>query len=365
MKAKNNIYSSMGKYKKILITGGSGFIGGNLIAKILKKTNCEIFNIDKMSYASDDTIINKSINEKNNHRYSLFKIDLNDAKSINDAVKDIQPNLVMHLAAESHVDRSIDNPKVFIESNIIGTFNLLQSCLSYYKSELLINKDDFRFHHISTDEVFGSLGNSGTFSEDSAYDPRSPYSSSKAASDHLVRAWDHTYKLPTLITNCSNNYGPYQFPEKLIPISILKLLNGEEVPIYGDGLHIRDWLFVDDHINALLMVAARGRISETYCIGGHGEITNKDIIYEICKIMDKFNKKNAPHSNLISFVEDRPGHDRRYAINPQKIKEELGWRVEKNFSENLETTVRWYLENTDWCKKVLNNKELMRKGLMK
>ena len=365
MKAKNKIYSSIEKYKKILITGGSGFIGGNLIAKILKKTNCEIFNIDKMSYASDDTIINKSINEKNNHRYNLFKIDLNDAKSINDAVKEIQPNLVMHLAAESHVDRSIDSPKVFIESNIIGTFNLLQSCLSYYKSELLINKDDFRFHHISTDEVFGSLGNSGTFSEDSAYDPRSPYSSSKAASDHLVRAWNHTYKLPTLITNCSNNYGPYQFPEKLIPISILKLLNGEKVPIYGDGLHIRDWLFVDDHVNALLMVAARGRISETYCIGGHGEITNKDIIYEICKIMDKLNKKNAPHSNLISFVEDRPGHDRRYAINPQKIKEELGWRVEKNFSENLETTVRWYLENTDWCKKVLNNKELMRKGLMK
>ncbi len=365
MKEKNKIYSSIEKYKKILITGGNGFIGGNLIAKILKKTNCKVFNIDKMSYASDDTIIQKSINEKNNNRYSFFKIDLIDAKSVDDAVKDIQPNLVMHLAAESHVDRSIDSPKVFIESNIIGTFNLLQSCLSYYKSELLINKDDFLFHHISTDEVFGSLGDSGTFNENSVYDPRSPYSSSKAASDHLVRAWNHTYKLPTLITNCSNNYGPYQFPEKLIPISILKLLNCEKVPIYGDGLHIRDWLFVDDHVNALLMVAARGRISETYCIGGHGEMSNKDIIHEICKIMDKINEYNAPHSNLISFVEDRPGHDKRYAINPKKIKEELGWRVEKNFSDNLETTVRWYLENTDWCKKVLKNKELIRKGLIR
>ena len=365
MKAKNNIYSSMEKYKKILITGGSGFIGGNLIAKILKKTNCEIFNIDKMSYASDDTIINKSINEKNNHRYNLFKIDLNDAKSINDAVKEIQPNLVMHLAAESHVDRSIDNPKVFIESNIIGTFNLLQSCLSYYKSELLINKDDFRFHHISTDEVFGSLGDSGSFNEETSYSPRSPYSSSKAASDHLVRAWNVTYKLPTIITNCSNNFGPYQFPEKLIPLSILKLLNGEEVPLYGDGMHIRDWLFVDDHISALLMVASYGKVSETYCIGGHGEMTNKHIINEICKIMDKINYKNAPHSNLISFVEDRPGHDRRYAINPKKIKNELGWKVKNDFSINLETTVRWYLENIDWCSKVLNNKDLTRKGLIK
>ena len=365
MKTKKNIYSSIEKYKKIIITGGSGFIGGNLISKLLTKTNCEIFNIDKMGYASDETIIQKSINEENKNRYKLLKIDLTESKSIDNAIKKIKPNLVMHLAAESHVDRSIDGPKIFIESNIIGTFNLLQSCLSYYNSEVISKKDNFRFHHISTDEVFGSLGNSGTFNEETAYDPRSPYSSSKAASDHLVRAWQKTYNLPTLITNCSNNYGPYQFPEKLIPVSILKLFNGEKVPLYGDGMYIRDWLFVDDHVNALLIVAAKGRISETYCIGGHGEMTNKHIIYEICKIMDKININKAPHSNLISFVEDRPGHDRRYAINPKKIKKELGWEVENDFSSNLETTVRWYLENIDWCKKVLNNQKLSRKGIIK
>jgi len=365
MTIKNNIYSSIEKYRKILITGGCGFIGGNLIAKLLKKTNCEIYNIDKMGYASDETIIQKTINEKNKHRYTLFKIDITDSGLIDSAIKQIKPNLVMHLAAESHVDRSIEGPQIFIESNIIGTFNLLQSCLKYYKSELLINKENFLFHHISTDEVFGSLGNSGSFNEETSYAPRSPYSSSKAASDHLVRAWNVTYKLPTIITNCSNNFGPYQFPEKLIPLSILKLLNGEEVPLYGDGMHIRDWLFVDDHISALLMVASYGKVSETYCIGGHGEMTNKHIINEICKIMDKINYKNAPHSNFISFVEDRPGHDRRYAINPKKIRNELGWKVENDFSINLETTVRWYLENIDWCSKVLNNKDLIRKGLLK
>ena len=318
-----------------------------------------------MGYASDETIIQETINEKNKHRYTLFKIDITDSGLIDSAIKQIKPNLVMHLAAESHVDRSIDGPKVFIESNIVGTFNLLQSSLKYYKSELLTNKDNFRFHHISTDEVFGSLGDSGSFNEETSYAPRSPYSSSKAASDHLVRAWNATYKLPTIITNCSNNFGPYQFPEKLIPLSILKLLNGEKVPLYGDGMHIRDWLFVDDHISALLMVAANGKVSETYCIGGHGEMTNKHIINEICKIMDKINLKNAPHSDLISFVEDRPGHDRRYAINPQKIKEELGWEAKNPISKNLETTVRWYLENIDWCKKVLKNQELIRKGLTK
>ena len=365
MKTKNDIYSSIEKYKRIIVTGGCGFIGGHLVSKLLKNTKCEIFNIDKMGYASDETIIQKSINKENNHRYKLLEIDLTNSKLIDDAINNIKPNLVMHLAAESHVDRSIDGPKIFIESNIIGTFNLLQSCLSYYKSEIDINKNNFRFHHISTDEVFGSLGISGTFNEETAYDPRSPYSSSKAASDHLVRAWHETYNLPTLITNCSNNYGPYQFPEKLIPVSILKLINGEKVPLYGDGMYIRDWLFVDDHVKALLLVAARGKISETYCIGGHGEMTNKHIIHEICKIMDKININRAPHSNLISFVEDRPGHDRRYAINPKKIKKELGWELENDFSSNLEKTVRWYLENIDWCKKVLNNKKLKRKGLIK
>ena len=359
------MYSKIFKnFNRVIVTGGSGFIGSNLISRLLKNTDCEIYNIDKMGYASDETLIKKSICRENKNRYKLINIDLVNEKDINVVVNEIKPDLVMHLAAESHVDRSIDGPKDFIESNIVGTFNLLQSCLSYYKSSLH-DENNFRFHHISTDEVFGSLGNEGAFNEETPYAPSSPYSSSKAASDHLVRAWNETYKLPTVITNCSNNFGPYQFPEKLIPVAILNLVRGEKVPIYGDGENIRDWLYVGDHVNALLQVAEKGRISETYCIGGHGEMTNKNIVYEICKIMDKIFVDNAPHSKLIYFVEDRPGHDRRYAIDPKKLKNELGWEVEKTFSMNLELTVRWYLKNIDWCKKVLKNQSLNRRGLIK
>ena len=359
------MYSKIFKnFNRVLVTGGSGFIGSNLISKLLKITECEIYNIDKMGYASDETLIKKSISKENKNRYKLINIDLVNEKDINVVMHEIKPDLVMHLAAESHVDRSIDGPKTFIESNILGTFNLLQSCLSYYRS-LLEDKNNFRFHHISTDEVFGSLGKEGSFNEDTPYAPRSPYSSSKAASDHLVRAWNETYKLPTVITNCSNNFGPYQFPEKLIPVAILKLMRGEKVPLYGDGENIRDWLYVGDHVNALLKVAEKGKVSETYCIGGHGEMTNKNIVYEICKIMDKIYVDKAPHSKLIYFVEDRPGHDRRYAIDPKKLKNELGWKVEKTFSKNLELTVRWYLENIDWCEKVLKNQSLNRRGLNK
>jgi len=359
------MYSKIFKnFNRVIVTGGSGFIGSNLISRLLKITDCEIYNIDKMGYASDETLIKKSICRENKNRYKLINIDLVNEKDINVVVNEIKPDLVMHLAAESHVDRSIDGPKDFIESNIVGTFNLLQSCLSYYKSSLH-DENNFRFHHISTDEVFGSLGNEGAFNEETPYAPSSPYSSSKAASDHLVRAWNETYKLPTVITNCSNNFGPYQFPEKLIPVAILNLVRGEKVPIYGDGENIRDWLYVGDHVNALLQVAEKGRISETYCIGGHGEMTNKNIVFEICKIMDKIFVDNAPHSKLIYFVEDRPGHDRRYAIDPKKLKNELGWEVEKTFSMNLELTVRWYLKNIDWCKKVLKNQSLNRRGLIK
>jgi len=359
------MYSKIFKnFNRVIVTGGSGFIGSNLISRLLKNTDCEIYNIDKMGYASDETLIKKSICRENKNRYKLINIDLVNEKDINVVVNEIKPDLVMHLAAESHVDRSIDGPKDFIESNIVGTFNLLQSCLSYYKSSLH-DENNFRFHHISTDEVFGSLGNEGAFNEETPYAPSSPYSSSKAASDHLVRAWNETYKLPTVITNCSNNFGPYQFPEKLIPVAILNLVRGEKVPIYGDGENIRDWLYVGDHVNALLQVAEKGRISETYCIGGHGEMTNKNIVFEICKIMDKIFVDNAPHSKLIYFVEDRPGHDRRYAIDPKKLKNELGWEVEKTFSMNLELTVRWYLKNIDWCKKVLKNQSLNRRGLIK
>ena len=252
---------------------------------------------------------------------------------------------------------------MFIESNIIGTFNLLQSCLKFYNSNHGV-KDVFRFHHISTDEVFGSLGEVGFFNENTPYDPRSPYSASKASSDHLVRAWNETYKLPTIITNCSNNFGPFQYPEKLIPVAILKLLTSQEVPIYGDGLNIRDWLYVGDHVNALMLVAAKGKISENYCIGGHGEMRNNKLINEICQIMDKINPQNSPHTKLINYVQDRPGHDRRYAIDPSKI-QSLGWRVEKNLSENLEETINWYVNNQDWCKKVLKNQEIDRKGIKK
>ena len=343
------------KYNKILITGGAGFIGGNLISKLLQETECKIFNIDKMGYASDESNLKNFINENNKDNYHLMQIDLINAKEIDEALKSVKPDLVMHLAAESHVDRSIEGPKVFLESNIIGTFNLLQSSLDYYDSSFITNKDNFLFHHISTDEVFGSLGNEGSFNEDSAYDPRSPYSASKASSDHLVRAWNNTFNLPTVISNCSNNFGPYQYPEKLIPVAILKLLNEEEVPIYGDGKNIRDWLFVDDHINALILVATFGKISNNYCVGGHGEISNKDLILKISEIMDEIFPNKSPHKRLIKFVKDRQGHDFRYSIDPTKIKRELGWKVNRGLEENLEFTVRWYIDNLAWCKKILES----------
>ena len=343
------------KYNKILITGGAGFIGGNLISKLLQETECKIFNIDKMGYASDETNLKKFIKVNNKDNYHLMQIDLINAKEIDEALKSVKPDLVMHLAAESHVDRSIEGPKVFLESNIIGTFNLLQSSLDYYDSSFITNKDNFLFHHISTDEVFGSLGNEGSFNEDSAYDPRSPYSASKASSDHLVRAWNNTFNLPTVISNCSNNFGPYQYPEKLIPVAILKLLNEEEVPIYGDGKNIRDWLFVDDHINALILVATFGKISNNYCVGGHGEISNKDLILKISEIMDEIFPNKSPHKRLIKFVKDRQGHDFRYSIDPTKIKRELGWKVNRGLEENLEFTVRWYIDNLAWCKKILES----------
>ena len=352
------------KYHRILITGGAGFIGSNLISKLLKNTDCVIFNIDKMGYASDDTNINNSIKEDNKENYKLLKIDLVNAKEVDEAFKFIKPDLVMHLAAESHVDRSIEGPKVFLESNIMGTFNLLQSSLKYFNSTLITNKEHFRFHHISTDEVFGSLGNEGSFNEETAYDPRSPYSASKAASDHLVRAWNSTFDLPTIITNCSNNFGPYQYPEKLIPVAILKLLNSEKVPLYGDGKNVRDWLYVDDHINALILVASKGKISDTYCVGGHGEITNKDLILKICSILDKIFPEKSPHNNLLKFVKDRPGHDRRYSIDPTKIKSDLGWKVNETLDKNLRITIEWYIDNLDWCKKILKKQTIERRGLI-
>ena len=330
--------------KRVLVTGGAGFIGGALIRKLLRDSNVQVFNLDKCGYASDLTSIG------NHSRHHLLQVDLVDSDATAAALQQADPDLILHLAAESHVDRSIDGPGAFIESNVLGTFNLLQAARSHHEKLAKERQQVFSFQHISTDEVFGSLGATGRFSETTPYDPRSPYSASKAASDHLVMAWHHTYGLPVLLTNCSNNYGPWQFPEKLIPVVILKALLGEAIPLYGDGANVRDWLYVDDHVDALLLVASRGEIGGGYCVGGHGERSNKQVVVAICALMDQLRPQGAPHARLITRVSDRPGHDRRYAIDPARITNELGWQPCHSFEQALEVTVRWYLENLAWCR---------------
>ena len=305
-----------------------------------------MFNLDKVGYASDLTSIGP------NPRHQLLKVDLADAAATAEAVRVADPDLVMHLAAESHVDRSIDGPGAFIESNVTGSFNLLQAVRTHWEALTSERQAAFRFHHISTDEVFGSLGPEGRFSETTPYDPRSPYSASKAASDHLVSAWHHTYGLPVVLTNCSNNYGPWQFPEKLIPVVILKAAAGEPIPLYGDGANVRDWLYVDDHVDALLLAACRGEMGRSYCVGGHGERTNKQVVEAICRALDALLPAGAPHTRLITPVTDRPGHDRRYAIDLARITSELGWQPRHSFKEGLAATVGWYLEQQDWCQLV-------------
>lgn len=345
-----DLQNLLGKRKRILVTGGAGFIGGAVVRRLLLESDATVFNLDKMGYASDLTSIEKTIGTLTGRgegfveaRHQLLQVDLADAEATQKALATADPDLVMHLAAESHVDRSIEGPGAFIESNLIGTFNLLQASRVHFDQMEGERKINFRFHHISTDEVFGSLGATGKFSETTPYDPRSPYSASKAASDHLVNAWHHTFGLPVILTNCSNNYGPWQFPEKLIPVVILKAAAGEPIPLYGDGLNIRDWLYVEDHVDALLLAANKGRIGESYCIGGHGERTNLQVIEKICSILDEIQPKNTPHRNLITFVKDRLGHDRRYAIDPAKITTELGWQPRHGFEEGLEATVKWYV----------------------
>ena len=341
--------------KRVLITGGAGFIGGALVRRLLRDTKVKIFNLDKLGYASDLTSINQSLAVLSSiaeDRYQLMQVDLVDAATTAEAVKFADPDLVMHLAAESHVDRSIDGPEQFLESNIIGTFNLLQALRNHWDKLPKERQQLFRLHHVSTDEVFGSLGATGSFSENTPYDPRSPYSSSKAASDHLVNAWHHTYGLPVVLTNCSNNYGPWQFPEKLIPVVILKAVAQEPIPLYGDGGNVRDWLYVEDHVDALLLVANLGKVGSSYCIGGHGEHSNKQIVQAICDHLDRLRPSKKPHASLITLVTDRPGHDRRYAIDPARIMEELGWEPKHCLEEGLETTVQWYLQNLDWCDKL-------------
>ena len=341
----------LGSRRRVLVTGGAGFIGGAVVRRLLKESEAIVFNLDKMGYASDLTSIEAVLSELGDgakQRHQLQRVDLADAGAVREAVKAADPDLVMHLAAESHVDRSIAGPGVFIESNVTGTYNLLQAVREHVEGLSGERQENFRLHHISTDEVFGSLGAEGRFSETTPYDPRSPYSSSKAASDHLVSAWHHTYGLPVVLTNCSNNYGPWQFPEKLIPVVTLKAAAGESIPLYGDGLNVRDWLYVEDHVDALLLAACKGASGRSYCVGGYGERTNREVVECICSHLDHLQPDGAPHARLITRVTDRPGHDRRYAIDPTRIETELGWRPRHDFSTAIEATVRWYLEHQSW-----------------
>jgi len=331
---------------KILITGGAGFIGSALIRHIITHTNHSVLNVDKLTYAGN---LESLAAVANDSRYSFLQADICDANAMRLALRDFQPDAVMHLAAETHVDRSIDSPAQFLVTNIMGTHTMLDVALEYWRSLGSNRMNAFRFHHISTDEVYGSLGDDGLFLETTPYDPNSPYSASKASSDHLVRAWHHTYGLPTLVTNCSNNYGPYQFPEKLIPLVTLNALEGKELPVYGKGENIRDWLFVEDHARALLLVLEQGKIAETYNIGGRSERKNIDVVRTICRILDDLAPGQARHEERIRFVSDRPGHDFRYAISTEKISRELGWKPEVTFEEGLRRTIMWYIENKDWC----------------
>jgi dTDP-glucose 4,6-dehydratase len=339
---------------KILITGGAGFIGSSLIRHLIGNSNHSILNIDLLTYAGN---LNSLKTISNSKKYTFYKGNICDKELLANAFNNFKPDAVMHLAAESHVDRSISSPIDFINTNILGTFTLLESTLNYFNSLTDSKKDIFKFLHISTDEVYGDLNSDDMpFTEMSAYKPSSPYASSKASSDHLVRAWSRTYKLPVLITNCSNNYGEYQFPEKLIPNSIIKALNGSQIPIYGDGLQIRDWLYVDDHSKALLKVLEKGISGSTYNIGGSNERTNIDLVSQICIILDELvihrpNKINT-FSDLITFVNDRPGHDRRYAIDSTKIHKELSWKPKETIETGLYKTVKWYLENQQWWKDI-------------
>lgn len=346
---------------KILVTGGAGFIGSNLVRVLLNQEGVSVVNLDKLTYAGNLESLTDVADDPN---YSFEKVDLCDLAATIEVFEKHQPNYVMHLAAESHVDRSIDGPGEFVQSNVVGTFNLLQAALGYWKGlpDGDSTKTDFRFLHVSTDEVYGSLSpDAPGFSETTPYDPHSPYSASKAASDHLARAWGDTYGLPVLVTNCSNNYGPFQFPEKLIPVVILKCLRGESIPVYGKGENIRDWLYVTDHAEALYAVVSKGRVGETYNIGGNNERQNIELVRTLCQLMDEFVPASSNealsiqnYEELITFVTDRPGHDMRYAIDATKISTELGWEPKEDFKSGFRKTVLWYLENQDWWENILS-----------
>jgi len=337
---------------RVLVTGGAGFIGSAVIRDILTHTSWSVVNGDKLTYAGN---LESLASVSSDSRYVFEKVDICDAAEVARLFDQHRPNGVLHLAAESHVDRSIDGPADFIQTNIVGTYTLLQAARSYWMTLAGAERDQFRFHHISTDEVYGSLGDDGYFYETTPYDPNSPYAASKAASDHLVRAWGHTFGLPVVVTNCSNNYGPYQYPEKLIPLIIHNALAGKTLPVYGTGSNVRDWLYVEDHARALRRVFTEGKIDETYNIGGHNERKNIDVVHELCRLLDELVPASPfrPHAKLIQFVTDRPGHDQRYAIDASKIERELGWKPQETFETGLRKTVEWYLANQGWCQRAM------------
>ena len=338
---------------RILVTGGAGFIGSALVRRLIGHSSHHVLNFDKLTYAATLTSL---VGVAGDPRYNFVKADICDAGAVADAFRTFDPDVVVHLAAESHVDRSIDAPGDFVQTNVVGTFTLLQEALRHFRSLPAERQGRFRFHHVSTDEVFGSLGPTGYFTETTPYDPRSPYSASKAASDHLVRAWGHTYGLPILLTNCSNNYGPFHFPEKLIPLMIIKALAGEKLPVYGKGDNIRDWLFVEDHARALQAVFENGMPGESYNVGGASERTNLHVVETICGILDRLRPAahGKSYKDQISFVADRPGHDQRYAIDASNIAEKLGWKPAHDFESGIEQTVRWYLDNESWWREILD-----------
>jgi len=336
---------------KLLITGGAGFIGSALIRLLMRETDVEVVNVDKLTYAASPGALAEV---EGNPRYRFEKVDICDAPEVRRVLAEHRPDAIMHLAAESHVDRSIDSPATFIETNIVGTYILLESALAYWKGLSPEAQKAFRFHHISTDEVFGSLGKTGLFMETTPYQPNSPYSASKAGSDHLVRAWHHTYGLPTVTSNCSNNYGPFQFPEKLIPLMTINGLLGRKLPVYGKGDNVRDWLHVEDHARALWTILTRGTPGETYNVGGHNEVRNIDVVHVICDILDEVAPAATPRRDLITYVQDRPGHDQRYAIDASKIASELGWTPRETFETGMRKTVLWYVENQPWWQRIMD-----------
>ncbi|EHK9061910.1 dTDP-glucose 4,6-dehydratase [Vibrio parahaemolyticus] len=341
---------------KILVTGGAGFIGSAVVRHIIRDTQDSVVNLDKLTYAGN---LESLVDVADSDRYYFEQVDICDRTELDRVFSEHQPDMVMHLAAESHVDRSIDGPAAFIETNVMGTYHLLEAARQYWSSLEEANKSAFRFHHISTDEVYGDLeGTDDLFTETTSYAPSSPYSASKASSDHLVRAWQRTYGLPTLVTNCSNNYGPYHFPEKLIPLMILNALDGKPLPVYGDGMQIRDWLFVEDHARALYKVVNEGEVGETYNIGGHNEKANIEVVKTICALLEELRPDKPAgvesYESLITYVKDRPGHDVRYAIDATKIAQELGWTPEETFESGIRKTVEWYLNNPQWWQRVLD-----------